>query len=65
VTQGGIISPVLFSVYVNEMPLPTHHVELALYVDDTAVIAMFRQPALLLKYLKYLKHISATWNVVE
>jgi hypothetical protein len=30
VAQGGLISPVLFSLYVNDMPLPSHHVELAL-----------------------------------
>jgi hypothetical protein len=47
VAQGGIISPVLFSLYVNDMPSPSHHVKLALYADDTAVIATSRQPALL------------------
>jgi len=36
--QGGIISPALFSLYVNDIPSPSHHVELALYAD-TAVIA--------------------------
>jgi len=30
VAQGGLISPVLFSLYVNHMPPPSHHVELAL-----------------------------------
>jgi len=30
VAQGGIISPVLFSLYVNDMPSPSRHVELAL-----------------------------------
>ena len=35
--QGGIISPVLFILYVNDMPSPSHHVELPLYVQDTAV----------------------------
>jgi hypothetical protein len=30
VAQGGIISPVLFSLYVNDMPTPSRHVELAL-----------------------------------
>jgi hypothetical protein len=30
VAQGGLISPVLFSLYVNEMPSPSQHVELAL-----------------------------------
>jgi hypothetical protein len=31
VAQGGLISPVLFSLYVNDMSSPSHHVELALY----------------------------------
>jgi hypothetical protein len=39
VPQGGIISPVLFSLYVNDMPSTSRHVELALYADDTAIIA--------------------------
>jgi hypothetical protein len=30
--QGRIISPVLFSLYVNDMPSPSRH-ELALYAD--------------------------------
>jgi hypothetical protein len=51
VARGGIISPVLFSLYVNDMPSPSRHVELALYADDTAVIATFRQPELLVGYL--------------
>jgi hypothetical protein len=35
VAQGGLISPVLFSLCVKDMPTPSHHVELAFYVDDT------------------------------
>jgi hypothetical protein len=31
VAQGGLISTVLFSLYVNDIPRPSHHVELALY----------------------------------
>jgi hypothetical protein len=50
VAQGGLISPVLFSLYVNDMPSPSHHVELALYADDTAIIATFRKPTLLVRY---------------
>jgi hypothetical protein len=34
------------------MPSPTRHVELALYADDTAVIATSRQPPLLLTSLE-------------
>jgi retron-type reverse transcriptase len=51
VAQGGLISPVLFSLYDNDMPSPSHRVELALYADDTAVIATSRKPTLLVSYL--------------
>jgi hypothetical protein len=50
--QGGLISSVLFSVYVNDMPSPSHHVELALYADDTAIIVKSRAPTLLVSYLE-------------
>jgi glyoxylate utilization-related uncharacterized protein len=52
VVQVGKISPVLSSLYVNDMHSPSHHVELALYAYDMAVIVMSRQPALLVKYLE-------------
>ena len=52
VAQGGLISPVLFSLYVNDMPSPSHHVELALNADDTAIIATSRKPTLLVSYLE-------------
>jgi hypothetical protein len=42
---------VLFSLYVNEIPTPSPHVELALYADDTAVIATSRKLTLLVSYL--------------
>jgi hypothetical protein len=51
VAQGGLISPVLFSLYVNDMLPHSHHVELAFYADDTAVIATSRKPTLLVSYL--------------
>jgi hypothetical protein len=51
VAQGGLISPVLFSLYVN-IPSPSHHVDLALSADDTAVIATSRKPTLLVSYLE-------------
>jgi len=49
--QGGLISLVLFSLYVNDMPLPSHHVELPLSADDTAIIATSHKPTLLVSYL--------------
>jgi hypothetical protein len=50
--KGGQISPVLFSMYVNDMPVPSHLVELAFYADDTAVISTSRKPALLVSFLE-------------
>jgi len=52
VAQDGLIFPILFSLYVNDMPSPSHHVELTLYADDTAIIATSRKPTLLVSYLE-------------
>jgi len=51
VAQGGLISPVLFSLYVNDMPPHSLQFELALYADDTTIIATSRKPTLLVSYL--------------
>jgi len=45
VAQGGLISRVLFNLYVDILP-PSHHVKLALYVDDTVIIATSCKPYL-------------------
>jgi hypothetical protein len=50
--QGGLVSPVLFSLYVNDIPTPSHHVELAQYADDTALVATSRSPSFLVGYLE-------------
>jgi hypothetical protein len=67
VAQGGLISPVLFSLYVNDMPTPSRHVELALYADDTAVIATSKKPNLLVSYLEsYLRDLQrwlSEWRI--
>jgi hypothetical protein len=47
----ALASLVLFSLYMNEIPAASHH-KLALYEDDTAIIAEFRKPALLVRYLE-------------
>jgi hypothetical protein len=52
VARGELVSPVLFSLYVNDMPVPFRHVKLALYADDKTIIATSRKPALLIKYLE-------------
>jgi retron-type reverse transcriptase len=52
VGQGGIISPVCFSLYVYDIPMSSRHVKLALYADDTAVMSTSRKPELLVRYLE-------------
>jgi hypothetical protein len=52
VAQGRLVSPVLFSMYVNDIPTPSRHVELAQYADDTALVATSRSPSLLVGYLE-------------
>jgi len=46
--QGRLISPIHFSLYVNETPSPSHHVD----TDDTAIIATSLKPTLLVSYLE-------------
>jgi hypothetical protein len=52
VAQGGLVSPALFSLYVNDMPVPSRHIELAVYSDDTAITATSRKSALPIRYLE-------------
>jgi len=52
VAQGGLFSPVLFSLYVNDMPPHSHHVKFALYADVTAIIATSRKRTLFVSYLE-------------
>ena len=70
VAQGGIISYVLFSLYVNYMLSPSRHVELVLCADHTAVIATSGQPSLFAKYPEtYLgdleRWLSEWWIVIN
>ena len=62
VAQGKVISPVLFSLYVD-IPMPSRHIELAQYIDDTALIATSKQPKVLLKYLTELEKWLRNWRI--
>jgi hypothetical protein len=52
VARGVLVSLVLFSLYMNDIPTPSHYVELAQYANDRAIIATSRIPSLLLGYLE-------------
>ena len=58
--HGGLISPVLFSLYVNNLPPTSQHVELALYADYTVIIATSPKPTL---FVSYLESYPTTFNV--
>ena len=51
VAKEGLISSVL-SLYVNDIPVPSLHAELALKADNTTVIATSRKTALFVSYLE-------------
>jgi len=61
IAQGGLMSPVLFSLYVNNMPSHSHHVMLALYADDTAIIATSCKPTLFISYQESLLNSFQRW----
>jgi hypothetical protein len=52
VAYGGLVSPVLFNLYVNDIPTPSRHVELTQNVDDTPLGPTPRSPSLLIGYLE-------------
>jgi hypothetical protein len=60
--------PVLFSLYVSDMPLPSHHDKVGFYSDDTAIIAKSLKPTMLVSYLEsYLNDLQqwlSEWRIV-
>ena len=67
VAQGGFVYPVLFSLYVNDMPSPSRHVDFSLYADDTVMISMSRKSTLLVgfleSYLNDLQRLLIEWRI--
>ena len=61
VAQGGLISPVLFSLYINDMPSPSHHVELAIYAGNAVIITTSSKPTLLVRYLESSLNENQRW----
>ena len=62
VAQGRMITPVLFSLYDNEISSLSHHVDLALHVDETAIKATSRKPTLLVSSLESYLNVLQRWS---
>jgi hypothetical protein len=52
VAQGTLVCPVLFSLYVNNIPTPSCHVEFVQYADDRTLVATSCSPSILVGYLE-------------
>jgi hypothetical protein len=50
--QGGLFHPILPSLHVNDIPIHSHHFELALIAENMAIITTSRKTTLLVSYLK-------------
>ena len=61
IPQGGVIAPVLFTLYVNEVPTSCRHVELAEYADDTDLAATSGSTKFRFKYLETYLNALERW----
>ena len=59
--EGGVISLLLFTLYVNDILTPCRYVELAQYADDLALVAMSGSIKLLIKYLETYLNALERW----
>jgi hypothetical protein len=52
VAQAALVFPLLFSLYVKDMPATSHHIKLVIYADDAAIVATYCKATLIVRYLE-------------
>ena len=62
VPQGSILGPLLFTLYINDLPSVTKTCKVIIYADDTAIIhCSYKQKAQIEKHLNNDMEIVKTW----
>jgi hypothetical protein len=60
VTQGSVLSPTLYNLYINDMP-QAYSVNLALFADDTCLYATERKEGIVLRKIQRGLNSMAAW----
>ena len=61
VPQGSILGPLLFMVFVNDLPSVVGRCSVNLYAHDTTIYACIEDPSLVRKHLEEYLGAIATW----
>ena len=60
-TQGSVISPLLFLVMINDLPLGIRNTELTLFADDSCVFKSGRNLDVIVRYVQQSIDVVSQW----